>query len=77
MFSTILEAKGVAFRHTNLDRFPRSGIIMGSVATFRHNRWIGTTFCTLWLCTETALALSLLSTGHLQTAVDIPRLEDQ
>uniref|UniRef100_M1AVL6 Uncharacterized protein n=1 Tax=Solanum tuberosum TaxID=4113 RepID=M1AVL6_SOLTU len=25
---------------TNLDRLPRSGIIMGSVVTFRHKHWI-------------------------------------
>uniref|UniRef100_M1DFE7 Uncharacterized protein n=1 Tax=Solanum tuberosum TaxID=4113 RepID=M1DFE7_SOLTU len=35
------DKSGVAFRHTNLNRLPRFGIIMGSVATFRHNIWIG------------------------------------
>uniref|UniRef100_M1DX58 Uncharacterized protein n=1 Tax=Solanum tuberosum TaxID=4113 RepID=M1DX58_SOLTU len=51
---------------TNLDRLPRSSIIMGSVATFRHNHWIGyhvpwdsprDPTSTLWLCTDTAIAL--------------------
>ncbi|WMV36713.1 hypothetical protein MTR67_030098, partial [Solanum verrucosum] len=37
----LLNGSGVAFRHTNLDRLPRSGIIMGSVTMFRHNHWIG------------------------------------
>ncbi|KAH0669549.1 hypothetical protein KY285_023715 [Solanum tuberosum] len=37
----LLNGSGVAFRHTNLDKLPRSGIIMGSVATFGHNLWIG------------------------------------
>uniref|UniRef100_M1DWM3 Uncharacterized protein n=1 Tax=Solanum tuberosum TaxID=4113 RepID=M1DWM3_SOLTU len=37
----LLNGSGVAFRHTNLDRLRRSGIIMGSVATFWHNHWIG------------------------------------
>uniref|UniRef100_M1DY39 Uncharacterized protein n=1 Tax=Solanum tuberosum TaxID=4113 RepID=M1DY39_SOLTU len=32
---------------------------------------------TLWLCTDTALAFSLLSTWHLQVATDRPCLEDQ
>uniref|UniRef100_M1DKE7 'chromo' domain containing protein n=1 Tax=Solanum tuberosum TaxID=4113 RepID=M1DKE7_SOLTU len=32
---------GVAFRHKNLDRLPLSDIIIGSVATFRLNHWIG------------------------------------
>ena len=32
---------------------------------------------TLWLCIDTALALSLLSTGRLQAAIDRIRLEHQ
>uniref|UniRef100_M1DNS3 Uncharacterized protein n=1 Tax=Solanum tuberosum TaxID=4113 RepID=M1DNS3_SOLTU len=31
---------------------------------------------TLWLCTDTALALSLLCTWHLQVAIDRPQLGD-
>uniref|UniRef100_M1DEW5 'chromo' domain containing protein n=1 Tax=Solanum tuberosum TaxID=4113 RepID=M1DEW5_SOLTU len=37
----LLNGSGVAFRHTNLDRFPRSDIILGSVPMFRHKHWIG------------------------------------
>ncbi|WMV37243.1 hypothetical protein MTR67_030628 [Solanum verrucosum] len=36
----LLNGSGVAFRHTNSDRLPRSDIMMGSVATFRHKHWI-------------------------------------
>ena len=31
---------------------------------------------TLWLCIDTALALSLLSTWNLQVSIDRPQLED-
>uniref|UniRef100_M1DK03 Uncharacterized protein n=1 Tax=Solanum tuberosum TaxID=4113 RepID=M1DK03_SOLTU len=111
------------FRHTNLDRVPRSGALALEFAALAGTlqrdeelknepqatpthfspflrlkttnkreesgkgrfKWLrgfklGFEPCdptsTLWLSTDTALALSLLSIGHLQVAIDRPQLGD-
>ena len=43
---------------------------------FRLLGWPRDPTSALWLCTDTALARSLLSTGHLQAATDKPQLGD-